>query len=91
MARRVRRGPFWSSKLSADPTAVVLFAITGLLAALIGGALLSGAVLGPDGAAAPVRFVRQAEEPGRYWTIMVVQAALLALMICAVAARLHAN
>ena len=72
-------------------SAVILFALTGLLAALIGGALISGAVLGPACRAAPVRFVRQADEPGRYWTIVVVQAALLALMIVAVATRLAAH
>jgi hypothetical protein len=72
-------------------TAVILFAFTGLLASLIGGALMSGAVLGPDFRAAPVRFVRQAEEPGRYWTIMAIQAGLLALMIVAVATRLTAH
>jgi hypothetical protein len=63
-------------------------AITGLLAALIGGALFTGAVLGPDGRETPVRFVRQAEEPGRYWTIVIVHAALLALTLCAVVIRL---
>ncbi len=59
---------------------VILFAVTGLVGALIVAALITGIALTPDGRAR-MRFARRTHEPRRYWITLIVDGCVLAFMV----------
>jgi hypothetical protein len=77
--------------MRANAIAVLLLAVTGLLTALIGGALATGAALGFDGPGGRPGFVRRGEAPRRFWAYVAIYAVLLGLMIAVDVARLGAH